>query len=116
MLEAAISTFRRIGGGGSEAWALNRYAAVISASGDPTRAEALYLEALSLARETGRSDDEAYALEGSGECQLLGGETSVAVTQLGQALAIFQRLAMHPDSDRLQIRRAGLTKPEGQPR
>ena len=89
---------------------------MISASGDPTRAEALYLEALSLARETGRSDDEAYALEGSGECQLLRGGTRAAVTQLGQALAIFQRLAMHPDSDRLQIRLAGLTKPEGQPR
>jgi DNA-binding SARP family transcriptional activator len=113
LLEAAISTYHRIGGGGSEAWALNRYAGVISASGDPARAEGLYRDALSLARETGRSDDEAYALEGRGECQLLRGETQVAVTQLREALSIFKRLAMQPDADRLQTRLATLTRRPG---
>jgi DNA-binding SARP family transcriptional activator/tetratricopeptide (TPR) repeat protein len=110
LLEAAMDTFRRIGSRGSEAWALNRFAAVISASGDPAQAEALYLEALRLARDTRQLDDEAFALEGSAECQLRRGETEPAVTHLSQALEIFQRMAMHPDADRVQTRLASLTK------
>jgi len=115
LLQAAIDTFRRIGSRGSEAWALNRYAAVISATGDLTRAENLYLEALRLARETGQSDDEAHALEGSGECHLRHGETKAGAALLNQALEIFQRLAMQPDADRVQIRLAILTNPQNQP-
>jgi DNA-binding SARP family transcriptional activator/tetratricopeptide (TPR) repeat protein len=114
LLQAAIDTFRRIGSRGSEAWALNRYAAVISASGDPAHAEALYLEALRLARETGQSDDEAHALEGRGECQLHRGETEPGAVYLKQALEIFQRMAMQPDADRVQIRLVSLTNPQNQ--
>jgi DNA-binding SARP family transcriptional activator len=115
LLEAAMDTFRRIGSRGSEAWALNRYAAVISASGDPAKAEALYLEALRLARETRQLDDEAFALEGSAECRLRCGETEPAVTHLRQALEIFQRMAMHPDADRVQTRLASFTNHQNQP-
>jgi DNA-binding SARP family transcriptional activator/tetratricopeptide (TPR) repeat protein len=115
LLQAAIDTFRRIGSRGSEAWALNRYAAVISATGDLTRAENLYLEALSLARETRQSDDEAHALEGSGECHLRRGETEADAAHLKQALEIFQRLAMQPDAERVQARLARLTNPQSQP-
>ena len=114
LLQAAMDTFRRIGSRGSEAWALNRYAAVISASGDPAHAEALYLEALRLARETGQSDDEAHALEGRGECQLHRGETEPGAMYLKQALEIFQRMAMQPDADRVQIRLVSLTNPQNQ--
>jgi DNA-binding SARP family transcriptional activator/tetratricopeptide (TPR) repeat protein len=114
LLQAAMDTFRRIGSRGSEAWALNRYAAVISASGDPAHAEALYLEALRLARETGQSDDEAHALEGRGECQLHRGETEPGAVYLKQALEIFQRMAMQPDADRVQIRLVSLTNPQNQ--
>lgn len=104
LLEAAMDLFRRIGSRGSAAWALNRYAAAIAASGDSARAEALYLEALGLAQETRRLDDEAHALEGSAECQLRRGETEPAVAHLKQALDIFQRMALHPDAERVESR------------
>ena len=104
-----MDTFRRIGSRGSEAWALNRYAAVISVSGDPARAQALYLEALRLTRETCQLDDEAIALEGSAECQLRCSETETAVRHLRQAQEIFQRMAMHTDAKRVQTRLANLT-------
>lgn len=70
LLQAALNAFRRIGSRGAEAWALNRYAAVISAAGDHAQAGDLYRDALRLARETHQLDDEALALEGIGECQL----------------------------------------------
>jgi tetratricopeptide (TPR) repeat protein len=111
LLEAAMDTFRNIGSRGSEAWALNRYAAVMGASGDPARAQALYLEALRLARETRQLDDEAFALEGSAECQLRCGETETetASRHLRQAQEIFHRMAMHTDARRVQTRLASLT-------
>lgn len=110
LLEAAMDLFRRIGSRGSAAWALNRYAAVLSAAGHPARAEAQYLEALRLARETSRLDDEAHALEGVAECRLRRGETGPAVTQLKEALDMFQRMALRPDADRLRTRLAGLPR------
>ena len=88
---------------------------MIGASGDHAHAEALYLEALRLARETGQSDDEAHALEGSGECQLRHGEIKAGSALLNQALEIFQRVAMQPDADRVQVRLASLTHPQNQP-
>lgn len=109
LLQTAIDTFRRMGSRGSEAWALNRYAAVIGATGDLTRAENLYREALALARETRQGDDEAHALEGSGECHLTRGDTESGVADLKQALEIFQRLAMRLDADRIHARLADLT-------
>ncbi len=110
LFQAAIDTFRRIGSRGSEAWELNRYAAVISATGDLTRAEKLHLEALRLARETGQSDDEAHALEGSGECHLRRGETEAGAAHLKQALDIFRRFATQPDAGRVQARLARLAR------
>ncbi len=86
-------------------WVSRRNAsAVISATGDLTHAEDLYLEALRLARETGQSDDEAHALKGSGECHLRRCETAAGVAYLKQAVEIFQRLAIQPDADRIQAR------------
>jgi hypothetical protein len=76
------------------------------------RAENLYLRALRLARETGQSDDEAHALEGSGECYLHRDETKAGVAHLKQALEIFQRLAMQPDADRIQARLASIASPQ----
>jgi tetratricopeptide (TPR) repeat protein len=108
LIQAAIDTFRLIGSHGSEAWALNRYAAVTSATGDHAQAERLYREGLRLARETGQSDDEAHALEGSGECQLRRGRTKASAARLNQAREIFRRLAMRPDADRIQARPASL--------
>jgi DNA-binding SARP family transcriptional activator len=115
LLQAAIDTFGDIGSHGSESWALNRYAAVIRATGDLRHAENLYLKALRLARETGQTDDEAHALEGSGECRLRRDETKAGIAHLKQARKIFQCLAMQPDADRIQARLASLTHPRSQP-
>jgi tetratricopeptide (TPR) repeat protein len=106
-----LTARHRIGSRGSTAWALNRYAALISESGDPGHAEALYLEALRLARETGQADDEAHALEGSGECQLSRGQTEPGAAHLRQALEIFQRMAMRPDADRVRARLTDVVRP-----
>jgi tetratricopeptide (TPR) repeat protein len=111
LLEAAMDTFRSIGSRGSTAWALNHYAALISESGYPARAEALHLEALGLARETGQADDEAHALEGIGECELSHGQTEPGVAHLRQALGIFLRMAMRPDADRVRARLTAVVRP-----
>ncbi|HEY2673598.1 MAG TPA: tetratricopeptide repeat protein, partial [Rugosimonospora sp.] len=103
-LEAALELYRETGSRGNEAWALNHYAAVFTAAGDPARAEALYRDALRLAREVQQPDDEALALEGIGECRLHEGDNLHGATHLTQALEIFQRLAMRPDADRIQAR------------
>lgn len=104
-LEEAVNLFRRIGASGNHSWALNYYAAVMIAIGD-ARAQALYQDALRLARDASHRDDEARALEGIGECQLRVGDTENGVAHLTQALEIFQNLAMTPDADRIRTRLA----------
>ena len=100
-LQAAMDLFRNIGALGNQAWALNHYAAVITATGDLTHARTLYRDALRLAREAHHPDDEARALEGTGECHLRSGDIQAGVAHLKQALDIYQRLAMKPDTDRV---------------
>ena len=68
----------------SEAWALNRYAAVINASGDHARAAALYQDALHLARELRQPDDEAHALEGIGDSNLRNADTPPSIACLNK--------------------------------
>ena len=111
MIQEALDVFHRIGNRGGEAWALIRYATVISATGDHAHAESLFRDALSLARETIQLDDEALALEGIGECQLRNGEPQAGATHLEQALVIFQRMSLQPDTDRVRARLASLTRP-----
>jgi tetratricopeptide (TPR) repeat protein len=96
--------FRRIGARGSEAWALNHYAAVVATTGDHVQAQSLYQDALLLARETHQPDDEARALEGLGECHLNRGDTDAATAHLKQSLDAFQRIALTPDAQRVQHR------------
>jgi DNA-binding SARP family transcriptional activator/tetratricopeptide (TPR) repeat protein len=106
--EQAIDLDRRVCSAGTQAWVLNHYAAVVNTSGEHARALALYQEALGLAREARHSDDEAFALEGIGECQLRLGDINASIAHLRQALEIFQLQAMKPDVDRVRCRLAGV--------
>ena len=109
-LQRALEVFREIGARGNQAWALNQYAAVVAATGDHTNAQALYRDALHLAHETQQPDEQAPALEGIGECHLHAGDTDSGVQHLTQALEIFQRLAMRPDTERVQARLADIAQ------
>ena len=107
-LREAVDLYRRIGAHGNMAWALNHYAAEVAATGDHVQALTHFQDALSLARETHQPDNEARALEGIGECHLHSGETQSGIVYLGQALSIFQKIAMAPDVRRVQERLARL--------
>ena len=90
---------------GSEAWALNYYAAVIADTGDGGRAIAVYQDALRLAREVGHPDDEAIALQGLGEAHARMGKSEDGAAYLREALGIFRRLGM-PTADQVTKRLA----------
>jgi DNA-binding SARP family transcriptional activator/tetratricopeptide (TPR) repeat protein len=107
--QQAVDLDRRVCSAGTQAWVLNHYAAVIRTSGEHTRALALYQEALGLARKARHSDDEAFALEGIGECQLRLGNVDAGIAHLRPALEIFQLQAMKPDVDRVRRRLANIS-------
>jgi tetratricopeptide (TPR) repeat protein/DNA-binding SARP family transcriptional activator len=126
-LREALDLYRQVGARGNEAWALNRYAAVHAAAGRHATARDLYRDALRLARETQQPDDEAHALEGIGESHLHAEadepgdsaeaddddaetDTDAGLRHLTQALAIFRRLAMTPDAERVQSRLSRFTR------
>ncbi|HEU5353248.1 MAG TPA: tetratricopeptide repeat protein [Actinocrinis sp.] len=102
----ALEIFRKAGNRNAEAWALNSFAAAVAASGDLTGALALYRQAVEMNRELEKPDDEAIALEGVGECRLSLGETDPALDHLRHALAIYDRLGMAADADRVRERLA----------
>lgn len=107
-LREALELFRRTGGQGNEVWALNNYATELAATGDRAQALTIHHDALDLARRTRRPEDEASALEGIAECHLSDGDTETGVTHLAEAMAIFERLAMAPDADRVRTRLTGI--------
>jgi tetratricopeptide (TPR) repeat protein/transcriptional regulator with XRE-family HTH domain len=104
----ALAVFRATGDRNNEAWALNHYAAIIATAGDEPQARDLYREALVMNRELSKPDDEAVALEGLGECHLRTGDIHTGTAHLRAALAIFQRLTMTLDADRVHDRLARL--------
>jgi len=108
-LAQALGIFRTTGNRNAEAWALNFYAAAIAAAGELPRAHALYEQALTMNRELNKPDDEAVAREGLGESLLSLGESGPGTAQLRQALEIYERLGMTPDTDRVRNRLADLT-------
>ena len=112
-LEAGLAICRGIGFRANEGWALNYYAAVFLAGGDLRRALAVYQDALKMSREVDHPDDEALALEGIGECRLRAGEPAAGTDHLNQALAIFRRLGMQPDAERVAARLAEAEDPAG---
>jgi hypothetical protein len=74
------------------------------------RALELYQQALAMNRELGKPDDEAIALEGSGECLLAQGRTAEGTARLRQALDLYQRLGMRADTERLTTHLAAPTR------
>jgi hypothetical protein len=58
-LEESLALIRSLGSRGNEGWALNLYAAVLTAAGDLSRAQAIYQDALHLNREMRQPDAEA---------------------------------------------------------
>ena len=59
-------------------------------------------------RELNKPDDEAISLEGIAEHHLADGDTAEGAAHLNQALEIYQRLGMAPDTRRVQVRLDGL--------
>jgi DNA-binding SARP family transcriptional activator len=104
----ALGIYRASGSRNGEGWALNFYAAAVAASGDHQRALGLYRQALGMNRELKQPDDEAGALEGTGECHLSAGQAEAGVAYLNEALEIYERLGMRPDVQRVHTRLADL--------
>jgi Tfp pilus assembly protein PilF len=75
-----------------EAEVLNHCGTVCLKSGDPKQAWAHHRRALDLARAVGSPLEQAHALDGVGRCALARGDTATAVTELRQALEIYQRI------------------------
>ena len=105
----ALEIYRAQGDRGNEAWALNHYAAALAASGQHPRALAVYEQALAMNRELNKPDDEAISLEGIAEHHLATGDPVQGITYLREALQIFDRLGMAPDTRRVQDRLDDLT-------
>jgi len=59
-------------------------------------------------RELNKPDDEAISLEGIAEHHLATGRPAQGTAYLNQALEIYERLGMAPDTRRVQERLAGL--------
>jgi hypothetical protein len=105
----ALEIYRALGHRHGQAVALAGLGHVRSMTGDLPGAGdalALYRRALTMNRELGKPDDEAIAHEGLGECSLAAGETETGVGRLRAALAIFQRLGMVSDAERVRTRLA----------
>lgn len=62
-------------------------------------------------RELAKRDDEAIALEGTGQCLLAQGCAAGGTARLRQALDLYQRLGMRADTERLTAHLTALTAP-----
>jgi hypothetical protein len=85
-------------------------------TGDPpgalepfTRALEIHQQALTVNRELNKPDDEAISLEGIAEHHTATGNPTQCAEYLRQALEIYQRLGMTPDTDRVRERLDGGT-------
>jgi DNA-binding SARP family transcriptional activator/tetratricopeptide (TPR) repeat protein len=103
-LAQSLEICRALGNRNNEAWALNYYAAALAAASQRPRALALYHQALAMNRELSKPDDEAVSLEGIAEYHLATGDPAQGTAHLRQALEIYQRLGMTPDTHRVQSR------------
>ncbi len=92
LLERALALFRELGDLQGEAEALNSTGTLLAKSAGPQEALALYRKALHLARQVHSPLDEARALEGAARCMARTGDKAAALTDLGEAVAIYQRI------------------------
>jgi tetratricopeptide (TPR) repeat protein/transcriptional regulator with XRE-family HTH domain len=91
-LRQALGIYRELGNRGGEVEAVNETGSLHRVRGDLDLAVACHREALHLAREIASAWDEAHALAGLARCDLAARRPGEAVTRLGQALEIFQRI------------------------
>jgi tetratricopeptide (TPR) repeat protein len=103
-----VEIYRVTGYRPDEAWALSHYAAAVAAGGDLPRALALYQQALAMYCEPYKTDGQAVALEGIGECHLANGDAVDAAAHLRQALEIYEHLGTAPDAERVRARLASM--------
>ena len=73
-----------------EAEALNSTGALVAESAGPREALGLYRQALQLARQVRSPLDEARALEGAARCAAHTGDQAAALTDLREAVTIYQ--------------------------
>jgi DNA-binding SARP family transcriptional activator/transcriptional regulator with XRE-family HTH domain len=92
LLERSVALFREVGDAQGEAEALNATGALLAVSAGPREALAAYRQALQLARQVGSQLEEARALEGAAGCLARTGDRAPARADLGEAVAIYQRL------------------------
>ncbi|MGH3832715.1 MAG: ATP-binding protein [Pseudonocardiaceae bacterium] len=90
--EQALGIYRKLGNQHGEAEVLNHSGTLHRKLEDPEQALAHYQLALGLARAVDIPREQARALDGMGRCVLDRGDTATAVTQLRQALEIYQRI------------------------
>jgi DNA-binding SARP family transcriptional activator len=109
-LAEAVEISCAVGDPSNEAWALNHYAAALAAGDHDERALALYQRALEMNRGLGKPDDEAISLEGIAELRLAAGDLTDGADRLHEALVIYRRLGMAPDTVRVENRLGVLTR------
>jgi DNA-binding SARP family transcriptional activator/tetratricopeptide (TPR) repeat protein len=88
----ALAIYRELGHRHGEVEALVTEAGLTAVTAGPDRALVLYGAALRLARELHSPLDEAKALEGGALCAHRAGDRTAASADLGEAVAIFERI------------------------
>ena len=92
LLKQALAIREDLGDRFGEAEALNSTGALVAESAGPQEALALYRQALQLARQVHSPLEEARALEGAARCAARAGDQAAALTDLSEAIAIYQRI------------------------
>jgi hypothetical protein len=92
LLERTPALFRELGDVQGEAEALNSTGALVAESAGPQDALALYRQALQLSCQVYSPLDEARALEGAARCTARTADRVAALTDLREAVAIYQRI------------------------
>ncbi|MEV6554863.1 tetratricopeptide repeat protein [Nocardia sp. NPDC051756] len=94
LFQRAVAILRELGSGFWEAIAFNEIGQLLIDTGELRNALDVFTDALGFARGTGNSFEQARALEGLARCRTGLGEHSAAVTDLREAVEIYQRLGV----------------------
>ncbi|HEV2633843.1 MAG TPA: tetratricopeptide repeat protein [Actinocrinis sp.] len=92
LVKESLESFQELGDRQGEADALTCTGALLADTAEPQAALIAYRRALEIAREVHSPLDAAHALEGAGRCSVRIGDLDTALADLGEAVAIYQRL------------------------